>query len=96
MQHNGLGVTVNDTKLTSHRRARQRLAPAALLDLLEDMVSQHCGDRDGHVNSFGLRANASAIRALAQDGRVEIIVEAGKCIRARWSNGQDQTRRELP
>lgn len=65
------------------RRARDEI-----LDALESMVHQHCGDtEDGAIDSLALSANAEAMHVLAKYGRLDIEVECGRRVIARWRDG---------
>ena len=70
------------------------------VEVLADMVNQHCsyegnfylgGDEDCkgptihcELDSMALSANASAMRLLAQEGRIKIESEYGRRIGANW------------
>lgn len=57
---------------------------AEVTDLLEDMVWQHCQDRDGRIDSMALSANAEAIEFLIRAKRLERIGDkAGRRVFAR-------------
>ena len=48
------------------------------LDLLADMVGQHCYSPDGGLDSMALSANAAAMRFLTTIGRIRIEREYGR------------------
>lgn len=50
------------------------------LDIILDLVSQHCLDKDGNLDSNSLSANGNAIRFLADNNIVKIIQD----ISPRW------------
>ena len=59
-----------------------------LIEALADMVLEHCsfdiGKPEDGMDSFGLSANANALRVLAKAGKVEINFEHGRNVSARW------------
>jgi hypothetical protein len=59
------------------------------LDILEGMVAQNCGEYDGELLCSGaISAHAEAMRLLAEHGRLVIVKEYGRMIKAKWP---DQT-----
>ena len=51
--------------------------------ILLRMVLEHCSTTDaGELDSFGIEANADAMRDLAQAGFIEIVEQTGERIRA--------------
>ena len=56
-----------------------------LLDALEDMCHQWCGETpDGEVDSGAISANADALELLAKHGRFTIDRGIGRMIVGRW------------
>ena len=65
-----------------------------LFAALLDMVEQHCGAGEGLLRSFGWKANARAMRLLAEASYIEILSEAGEEIEATVSpSGHDLLKR---
>lgn len=64
---------------------RLRAERAELIETLMDLVSQDCpANKDGLLDSCALSSYADALRVLERCGRVDIVSEAGKMVRARW------------
>jgi hypothetical protein len=55
-----------------------------LLDALEDVINQACGDNGDTLDSMALSAYARGMRVLAEYGRVKIEQDAGRRVSATW------------
>lgn len=51
----------------------------ALVDMIEDLVQQSCGD-----DSAAITAYAAAMRLLAAEGRCKIVSECGRRVIVEW------------
>lgn len=76
-----LNATLAETMATAARLERER---DEALDVLADMVGQHC-DYDDYVDSIAISANARAMRLLARHHRLTIDAECGRRVIARWA-----------
>ena len=55
-----------------------------LLEVIMDMVNQHCQRSDGTLDSMALTDNAYAMRLLAKHGKLKIISEYGRRVIGKW------------
>jgi hypothetical protein len=56
-----------------------------LLDALEDVVNQACGDNGGQLDSMALSSYARGMRILAEHGRIKIEHDVGRRVIAVWA-----------
>jgi hypothetical protein len=67
-----------------YRVEELKASVAELLDTLQDVLNQACGDNADNVDSGALSVYADGLRLLAREGRFKITREAGRRVIGYW------------